>query len=112
MNLFKKIDHIELVVGNFESAKKFYEKLGPKVRETTHHGSSAEFLIGDTLFEIHQVGGGGRVEENPGLDHISFLVEGGKDHGLTDQLPHVVLLHHEVHAPVERGAQEGIRVLE
>ena len=79
MNLFKKIDHIELVVGNFESAKKFYEKLGPKVRETTHHGSSAEFLIGDTLFEIHQVGAGGRVEENPGLDHISFLVEGGKE---------------------------------
>jgi catechol 2,3-dioxygenase-like lactoylglutathione lyase family enzyme len=79
MNLFKKIDHIELVVGDLERAKEFYAKLGPMVRHTTHHGGSAEFLVGDTLFEIHQVGAGGRVEENPGLDHISFLVEGDKE---------------------------------
>lgn len=79
MSSFKKIDHIELVTGDFERAKKFYQKLGPMVRETTHHGGSAEFMIGDTLFELHQVGAGGRVEENPGLDHISFLVEGGKE---------------------------------
>jgi len=79
MNLFKKIDHIELVVGDLERAKEFYAKLGPMVRHTTHHGGSAEYMIGDTLFEIHQVGAGGRNEENPGIDHISFLVEGGKE---------------------------------
>jgi catechol 2,3-dioxygenase-like lactoylglutathione lyase family enzyme len=76
---FKKIDHIEFVVEDFEKAKKYYAKLGPMVRETTHHGGSAEFLIGDALFEIHQVGAGGRAEENPGMDHLSWLVEGGKE---------------------------------
>jgi catechol 2,3-dioxygenase-like lactoylglutathione lyase family enzyme len=76
--MFKKIDHIERVVGDIDKALEFYSKLGPIVRETTHHGRSAEVLIGDTLFELHQVGGGGRTEENPGLDHISFLVEGSK----------------------------------
>ena len=68
-----------MVTGDLEKAIKFYSKLGEMVRRTTHHGDSAEFLIGDTLFELHQVGAGGRAEENPGLDHISFLVEGGKN---------------------------------
>ncbi len=79
MSLLKKIDHIEVVVGNLESAMEYYAKLGPMVRHTTHHGGSAEFMIGDCLFEIHKVGAGGRNEENPGIDHISWLVEGGKD---------------------------------
>ena len=78
MSLFKKIDHIEFVTNDIEKSIKTYKALGPMIRRTTHHGGSAEFLIGDTIFEIHQVGGGGRAEENPGIDHISFLVEGGK----------------------------------
>jgi catechol 2,3-dioxygenase-like lactoylglutathione lyase family enzyme len=79
MSLFKKIDHIELVVSDLERAIDYYEKLGPMIRRTTHHGGSAEFLVGDCVFEIHQVGKGGRVEEVPGIGHISFQVEGGKD---------------------------------
>ena len=76
---FKKIDHVELVVGNLDRAMKFYGKLGTLVRQTTHHGGSPEYMIGETLYEMHQVGAGGRSEENPGIDHISFLVEGGKE---------------------------------
>ncbi len=57
----------------------YYAKFGPMVRHTTHHGGSAEYMIGDTLFEIHKVSAGGRNEENPGIDPISFLVEGCKD---------------------------------
>ena len=74
----KKLDHIEIVVSDLERAIATYQKLGPMVRRTSHHGGSAEFLIGDVIFEIHQVGLGGRVEEVPGIDHISWLVEGGE----------------------------------
>jgi catechol 2,3-dioxygenase-like lactoylglutathione lyase family enzyme len=77
MSLLKKIDHIEIVSGNLDRAIEFYEKLGPVVRRTGHHGRSVEFLIGGTVFEVHAVGTGGRGEENPGVNHIAFLVEGG-----------------------------------
>ena len=79
MSLFRKIDHIEIVVSDVYRATNFYKKLGPMTRQTTHHGGSIEFLIVDTLFEIHTVGGGGKVDEVPGIDHISFLIEGGKE---------------------------------
>lgn len=49
------------------------------VRSTTHHVRSVEFLIGDTIFEVHKVGAGNNTEENPGIEHISFLVDGGKE---------------------------------
>jgi glyoxylase I family protein len=73
--LFKKIDHIELVTGDFDKLVDFFQKLGPTVRTTSHHGRSVEVLVGGTIFEIHQVAG----DEMPGINHISFLVEGGKD---------------------------------
>lgn len=77
--MFKKIDHIEIVVSDLYRAINFYKKLGSMIRQNTHHGGSVEFLIGNTIFEIHKVGGGGKVDEVPGIDHISFLVEGGKN---------------------------------
>ena len=77
MSYFKKIDHIELVVSDLGRAIEIYQKLGPIIRQTTHHGGSVEFLIGDCLFEIHQVGVGGRGEEVPGINHLSFQIEGG-----------------------------------
>ena len=79
MSIFKKIDHIEIVVSDLDRAMNFYKKLGPMIRKTTHHGGSVEFLVGNTIFEVHKVGGGGKVDEVPGIDHISFLVEGGKE---------------------------------
>lgn len=77
--LFKKVDHIEIVSPDLQRTVDFYKRLGPIVRITPHHDRSVEILIGGTLFEFHEVGAGGNTEENPGLDHISFLVEGGKD---------------------------------
>lgn len=77
--MFKKIDHIEIVVSDFDRAINFYKKLGSLIRQTPHHGGSAEFLIGNTIFEIHKVGSEGSVDEVPGINHISFLVEGGTD---------------------------------
>ena len=77
---FTKIDHIDIAVSNFDRAVEFYKKLGTMVRSTTHHGYSAEFLIGGTIFEIHQVGlGKGTETEIPGVNHISFLVDGGRE---------------------------------
>ena len=78
-SLFKKIDHIEIVSPDLQRTVDFYKRLGPIVRTTPHHDRSLEILIGGTLFEFHEVGAGGNTEENPGLDHISFLVEGGKE---------------------------------
>ena len=76
---FKKIDHIDLAVPNFDRAVEFYKKLGTLVRTTSHRGKSAEFLIGDTIFEIHQVGLEGTETEITGINHISFLVDGGSE---------------------------------
>ncbi len=76
--VFRRIDHIEIVSADLQRTVDFYERLGPIVRTTPHHDRSVEILIGDTVFEFHQVGAGGHTEENPGLDHISFLVEGGR----------------------------------
>ncbi len=76
--VFRRIDHIEIVSADLQRTVDFYERLGPIVRTTPHHDRSVEILIGDTVFEFHQVGAGGHTEENPGLDHISFLVDGGR----------------------------------
>jgi catechol 2,3-dioxygenase-like lactoylglutathione lyase family enzyme len=78
-SLFKRIDHIEIVSPDLQRSVDFYKRLGPIVRTTPHHDRSVEILIGSTLFEIHEVGAGGNTEENPGIDHMSFLVEGGKE---------------------------------
>ena len=78
MDLFVDIDHIELVVVDYERSVEFYKKLGTLVRETTHHGKSAEILIGKTVWEIHAVTLE-NSDEVPGVQHISFRVEGGKE---------------------------------
>ncbi len=78
MSLFENIDHIQIYVRDLNEAIEYYEKLGPMIRQTTHHGGSAEFMIANTVFEVCQVGWEGRTERNPGIDHISFLVKGGE----------------------------------
>lgn len=82
MSLFTNIDHIELVVSDYERSVEFYKKMGVLVSETTHHGKSAEILIGNTIFEIHAVTLE-NSDEVPGVQHISFSVEGGRDDLLT-----------------------------
>jgi catechol 2,3-dioxygenase-like lactoylglutathione lyase family enzyme len=76
---FMKIDHIDIAVANFDRAVEFYKKLGTLVRTTSHRGKSAEFLIGGTIFEIHQVGLEGTETEITGINHISFLVDGDRE---------------------------------
>jgi catechol 2,3-dioxygenase-like lactoylglutathione lyase family enzyme len=78
MGLFVDIDHIELVVSDYERSVEFYKKLGTLVRETTHHGKSAEILIGKTMWEIHAVTLE-NSDEVPGVQHISFRVDGGRE---------------------------------
>ena len=66
------IDHIELIVRNVDETVAFFRRLGFELlSRTSHHGGSAEVRLpgeGQTIFEIHQVGG----EENPGVNHIAF----------------------------------------
>ena len=69
------IDHIELIVRDLNAYVEFLEKLGFELlTRTHHHGDSVEMKApgeGQTIFEIHQVGG----EEVVGVNHIAFKVD-------------------------------------
>lgn len=72
MSIFKKLDHIDIVVSDIEQAVEYWKKLGPEVRRTSHLGGSVEFSVGDIIIELHEA-----PERKMGTDHISFIVEGG-----------------------------------
>lgn len=72
MSVFKKFDHIDIVVKDIDKAVEYWQKLGPEVRRTSHLGGSVEFSVGDITIELHEA-----PDRKLGTDHISFLVEGG-----------------------------------
>jgi len=73
--MIRGIDHIELIVRDFDEYVEFLKTLGMEVLTlTTHHGKSAELQApgeNQPIFEIHQVAG----EEVIGVNHIAFRVD-------------------------------------
>ncbi|MDP6388762.1 MAG: VOC family protein [Alphaproteobacteria bacterium] len=73
--MIKGIDHIELIVRDFEEYVEFLENLGFELLvRTDHHGASAELKPpgeNQPIFEIHQATG----EEVIGVNHIAFAVD-------------------------------------
>lgn len=73
--MLKRLDHIEIVVRNLEQMSIFFQKMGFEVvRRTDHHGGAIELKLpgpDQVIFELHKM----EMEENPGINHIAFLVE-------------------------------------
>ncbi|MFP6731984.1 MAG: VOC family protein [Alphaproteobacteria bacterium] len=73
--MIRGIDHIELIVRDFDKYIEFLKTLGMKVlTHTSHHGESAELQApgeNQPIFEIHQASG----EEVIGVNHIAFRVD-------------------------------------
>ncbi len=73
--MIRGIDHIELIVRDFEEYIEFLQTLGMEVlTHTSHHGQSAELRApgeNQPIFEIHQASG----EEVIGVNHIAFRVD-------------------------------------
>ena len=73
--MIKGIDHIELIVRDFDEYIDFLQQLGFKLlTHTKHHGESAELRPpgeNQPIFEIHQASG----EEVIGVNHIAFRVD-------------------------------------
>jgi len=73
--MVRSIDHIELIVRNVDEFLQMFVKLGFKViRQTHHHGGSAELQLpglNQPIFEIHKT----EAEENPEMNHMAFLVD-------------------------------------
>ena len=73
--MLKRVDHIEIVVQDLEAMAEFFQKMGFEViRRTEHHGGAVELKLpgpDQVIFELHAL----EAEENPGINHIAFLVE-------------------------------------
>lgn len=73
--MIRGIDHIELIVRDFDEYVDFLKTLGFKeLTHTGHHGKSAELQApgeNQPIFEIHQATG----EEVIGVNHIAFKVD-------------------------------------
>jgi glyoxylase I family protein len=73
--MIKGIDHIELIVRDFDEYVAFMKTLGfEELTRTSHHGESVEMKApgpDQTIFEIHQATG----EEVIGVNHIAFRVD-------------------------------------
>ena len=73
--MIRGIDHIELIVRDFDEYVAFMKTLGfEELTRTSHHGQSVELKApGDNqpIFEIHQATG----EEVIGVNHIAFGVD-------------------------------------
>ena len=73
--MIRGIDHIELIVRDFDEYLEFLETLGMEVlTHTSHHWESAELRApgeNQPIFEIHQATG----EEVIGVNHIDFRVD-------------------------------------
>lgn len=68
------LDHIHFIVKNLEESICFFELLGYKLKErTTHMGKSCLMQLpkGGVYIELQEA----KNIENPGLNHIAFLVE-------------------------------------
>ena len=73
--MIRGIDHIELIVRDFDEYVDFMKTLGfEELSRTSHHGQSVELRApgeNQPIFEIHQAGG----EEVIGVNHIAFRVD-------------------------------------
>jgi glyoxylase I family protein len=73
--MLKKVDHIAICVKDVNVMADFFRKLGfEEVRRTDHHGGAVEVRLpgeDQILFEFTTL----RSSENPGVNHIAFLVE-------------------------------------
>ena len=73
--MIKGIDHIELIVRDFDEYVAFMKRLGfEELTRTSHHGESIELQApgeNQPIFEIHQATG----EEVIGVNHIAFRVD-------------------------------------
>ncbi len=73
--MIRGIDHIELIVRDFEEYVEFMKTLGfEELTRTSHHGESVELKApgeNQPIFEIHQATG----EEVIGVNHIAFRVD-------------------------------------
>ena len=73
--MIQGIDHIELIVRDFEEYVAFMKTLGfEELTRTSHHGQSVELKPpgeNQPIFEIHQATG----EEVIGVNHIAFRVD-------------------------------------
>ena len=73
--MIKGIDHIELIVRDFDEYVAFMKTLGfEELIRTSHHGASVELKApgeNQTIFEIHQATG----EEVIGVNHIALRVD-------------------------------------
>ena len=68
------LDHVHLYVKDLEEALTFYRMIGLEFVEYTSHGGKAAMMRvpGSPIqFEIQET----RVIENPGLNHLAFLVD-------------------------------------
>ena len=73
--MIKGIDHIELIVRDFDEYVTFMKTMGfEELTRTSHHGESVEMRApgpNQPIFEIHQATG----EEVIGINHIAFRVD-------------------------------------
>ena len=73
--MIKGIDHIELIVRDFDEYVAFMKALGcEELLRTSHHGESVELRMpgeNQPIFEVHQASG----EEVIGVNHIAFRVD-------------------------------------
>ena len=73
--MIRGIDHIELIVRDFDEYVDFMKTLGfEELSRTHHHGQSVELKApgeNQPIFEIHQADG----EEVIGVNHIAFRVD-------------------------------------
>jgi catechol 2,3-dioxygenase-like lactoylglutathione lyase family enzyme len=73
--MIRGIDHIELIVRDFDEYLAFLQTMGMEVlTRTGHHGRSAELKApgeNQPIFEIHEASG----EEVIGVNHIAFRVD-------------------------------------
>ena len=73
--MLKRVDHIEIVVQDLDAMAGFFQSMGFEViRRTEHHGGAVELKLpgpDQVIFELHTL----EAEENPGINHIAFLVE-------------------------------------
>lgn len=68
------LDHVHLYVKDLEEALTFYRMIGLEFVEYTSHGGKAAMMRvpgSPVQFEIQET----RVIENPGLNHLAFLVD-------------------------------------
>ena len=73
--MIRKVDHIAMSVPDPNIMADFFVNLGfEEVRRTDHHGGSVEVRLpgeNQVLFEFTTL----RSTENPGVNHIAFLVD-------------------------------------